>query len=129
RSSDLNEQARALITWGARSFERIPAFDNGAIVGRASVYGGEQASVGLIGEGSIDIYLPRGNRRCLSASITYAAPILPPVRAGDRLAQLNILCDDQIIQTAPLYAAEAVEQGDIVRRATDALWELAFGWF
>ncbi|WP_421950402.1 D-alanyl-D-alanine carboxypeptidase family protein [Pelagibacterium sp.] len=124
-----NEQARALITWGARSFERIPAFDNGAIVGRASVYGGEQASVGLIGEGSIDIYLPRGNRRCLSASITYAAPILPPVRAGDRLAQLNILCDDQIIQTAPLYAAEAVEQGDIVRRATDALWELAFGWF
>ena len=93
-----NEQARALITWGSRSFERIPAFANGAIVGEASVYGG-------------------------------AAPILPPVRAGDRLAQLNILCDDQIIQTAPLYAAEAVGQGDIVRRATDALWELAFGWF
>ena len=124
-----NEQARALITWGSRSFERIPAFANGAIVGEASVYGGERASVGLVGEGSIDIYQPRGNRRCLSASITYAAPILPPVRAGDRLAQLNILCDDQIIQTAPLYAAEAVGQGDIVRRATDALWELAFGWF
>ncbi|WP_338606816.1 D-alanyl-D-alanine carboxypeptidase family protein [Pelagibacterium nitratireducens] len=124
-----NEQARALITWGSRSFERIPAFANGAIVGEASVYGGERASVGLVGEGSIDIYLPRGNRRCLSASITYAAPILPPVRAGDRLAQLNILCDDLIIQTAPLYAAEAVGQGDIVRRATDALWELAFGWF
>ncbi|WP_417582100.1 D-alanyl-D-alanine carboxypeptidase family protein [Pelagibacterium sp.] len=127
--SQRNEQARALITWGARSFERIPAFANGAIVGEASVYGGERASVGLVGEGSIDIYLPRGNRRCLSASITYAAPILPPVRAGDRLAQLNILCDDQIIQTAPLYAAEAVGQGDVVRRATDAIWELAFGWF
>ena len=123
-----NEEARKLITWGARSFERIPAFADNAIVGYASVYGGETAQVGLVGEGSIDIYLPRGNRRCLSANIAYTAPILPPVAAGDRLAQLNILCDDQIIQTAPLYAAESVGKGDIVRRATDALWELAFGW-
>ena len=123
-----NEEARKLITWGARSFERIPAFAENAVVGYASVYGGEEAQVGLVGEGSIDIYLPRGNRRCLSANIAYNAPILPPVEAGDRLAQLNILCDDQIIQTAPLYAAESVNRGGIVRRATDALWELAFGW-
>lgn len=126
--NERNEEARKLITWGARSFERIPAFAENAIVGYASVYGGETAQVGLVGEGSIDIYLPRGNRQCLSANIAYTAPILPPVEAGDRLAQLNILCDDQIIQTAPLYAAESVGEGDIVRRATDALWELAFGW-
>lgn len=123
-----NEEARKLITWGARSFERIPAFAEDAIVGHASVYGGEMPQVGLVGEGSIDIYLPRGNRRCLSANIAYTAPILPPVEAGDRLAQLNILCDDQLIQTAPLYAAESVGEGGVVRKATDALWELAFGW-
>lgn len=123
-----NEEARKLITWGARSFERIPAFAENAIVGYASVYGGAEAQVGLVGEGSIDIYLPRGNRRCLSANIAYTAPILPPVQTGDRLAQLNILCDDQLIQSAPLYAAESVGEGDIVRKATDALWELAFGW-
>lgn len=126
--NERNEEARKLITWGARSFERIPAFAENAIVGYAGVYGGETAQVGLVGEGSIDIYLPRGNRQCLSAQIAYTAPILPPVEAGDRLAQLNILCDDQIIQTAPLYAAESVGEGDIVRKATDALWELAFGW-
>ena len=123
-----NEEARKLISWGARSFERIPAFAEDAIVGHASVYGGEMPQVGLVGEGSIDIYLPRGNRRCLSANIAYTAPILPPVEAGDRLAQLNILCDDQLIQTAPLYAAESVGEGGVVRKATDALWELAFGW-
>ena len=126
--SERNEEARKLITWGTRSFERIPAFDEGQIVGNANVYGGETAQVGLVGEGSIDIYLPRGNRRCLSANITYNAPIRPPVEAGDRLAQLSILCNDQLIQTAPLYAAESVGEGDIVRKATDALFELAFGW-
>lgn len=128
-SSERTEETRRLLTWGARSFERIPAFAANAVVGQARVYGGEQAQVGLVGEGSIDIYLPRGNRRCLSANITYQAPILPPVREGDRLGELNILCDNQLIQTAPLYAAQDVAQGDIVRRATDAFWELAFGWF
>ncbi|SDH05346.1 D-alanyl-D-alanine carboxypeptidase family protein [Pelagibacterium luteolum] len=126
--NERNEAARSLITWGARAFERIPAFADQAIVGYASVYGGEEGRVGLVGEGSIDIYLPRGNRQCLSANITYNAPILPPVEAGDRLAQLNVLCDDQLIQSAPLYAAESVGEGDIVRKATDAIFELAFGW-
>lgn len=124
-----DEEARKLITWGARSFERIPAFAANAVVGHARVYGGEQPEVGLIGEGSIDVYLPRGNRRCLSAHIAYQAPIRPPVQQGDRLAQLNILCNEQLIQTAPLYAAESVSEGDLVRRASDALFELAFGWF
>ncbi|GGA52880.1 D-alanyl-D-alanine carboxypeptidase family protein [Pelagibacterium lentulum] len=123
-----SEQTRRLVTWGARNFERIPAYGAGEIVGRVRVYGGEVSHVGLVGEGSIDIYIPRGSRRCLSANITYNAPIRPPVREGQRLAQLNILCDDQIIQTAPLYAAESVIDGDLVRKATDALWELALGW-
>ena len=127
--SERNEEARKLMTWGTRSFERVPAFAENAVVGHVSIYGGAISQVPLVGEGSIDIYLPRGNRRCLSANITYTAPIRPPVQAGDRLAQLNILCNDQLIQTAPLYAAESVNQGDIVRRASDALWELAFGWF
>ena len=127
--NERNEEARKLITWGARSFERIPAFGQDAIVGYARVYGGEEAQVGLVGEGSIDIYLPRGNRRCLSAEIAYRAPIMPPVRQGDRLAQLNVLCDDQLIQTAPLYAAESIGEGDLMRKASDALFELAFGWF
>lgn len=127
-ASERTEETRKLITWGARSFERIPAFAEGDIVGHARVYGGEIAQVGLVGEGSIDIYLPRGNRRCLAAHIAYRAPIMPPVREGERLAQLNIMCDGQLIQSVPLYAVEAVGRGDLFRRATDALFELALGW-
>ncbi len=33
-----------------------------------------------------------------------------------------------LVQTAPLFAAETVEEGDIVRKATDALKQLALGW-
>lgn len=127
-SSQRTQEARALVTWGARSFERIPAFEAGATVGHARIYGGEESEVALIGEGSIDLYIPRGSRRCLSAQIVYDAPIRPPVTQGQRLAQLNVLCDDQLIQSAPLYAAEPVAEGNLVRKASDALWELATGW-
>lgn len=122
------EEARQLITWGSRAFERIPAFPEGTVIGYADVYGGEQASVGLIGEGAVDLYLPRGSRRCLSANIVYQGPLMPPVSAGQRIAELRVYCDEKLIQVAPLYAAGDVRQGGLVRRATDALKELALGW-
>lgn len=123
-----SEEARKLVTWGTRSFERVPAFAAGDIVGYADVYGGAPANVGLVGEGPIDLYVPKGSKKCLTANITYRTPIYPPVQKGAKLAQLEILCDGQTIQSAPLYAADSVEDGGLVRKATDALKELALGW-
>lgn len=122
------EEARKLTTWGTRSFERIPAFPADSVVGYANVYGGAEGQVGLVGAGSIDLYVPKGSRRCLSANISYQSPILPPVDRGMKLAELEVLCDGQLIQSAPLYAAESVEDGNLVRKATDALKELTLGW-
>lgn len=122
------EEARKLVTWGSRNFERVAAFGPGEIVGHARVYGGEIGEVGLTGDGLIELYVPKGSRRCLTARIVYTGPLMPPVFAGDRVASLNVWCDDQLIQSAPLYASETVEQGGLVRRAADALFELAFGW-
>ena len=53
---------------------------------------------------------------------------MPPVMEGDQIAELRVFCDEQLVQTAPLYAAETIEEGDIVRKATDALKQLALGW-
>ncbi len=122
------EEARKLVTWGTRSFERIDAFDPGETVADIAVYGGEVGSVGVVGKDGIALYIPKGSKRCLSAQISYHAPILPPVEKGDKLADLQIMCDGQLIQSAPLYAADSVGEGDLVRKATDALKELALGW-
>lgn len=122
------EEGRKLITWGARAFERVAAYPEGAIVAYANVYGGTTPSVGLIGDGEVALYLPRGSRKCLNAQVNYTGPLLPPVVEGDQVAELRVFCDEQLVQTAPLYAAETVEEGDIVRKATDALKQLALGW-
>ena len=122
------EEGRKLITWGARAFERVAAYAEGAVVAYADVYGGASSRVGLVGDGEVALYLPRGSRKCLNAEVAYTGPLLPPVTAGDRIAELRVFCDEQLVQVAPLFAAETVEEGDIVRKATDALKQLAFGW-
>ncbi|MCF4098346.1 D-alanyl-D-alanine carboxypeptidase family protein [Maritalea mediterranea] len=126
--SQRQEEARKLITWGTRTFEKLETFDDGELIGEIGVYGGEVPTVGLIGDGPIDLYVPKGSRRCLSARIVYQGPIKPPVDRGQYLADLHVYCDENLIQKTPLYAAETVEQGDLVRRATDALKELTLGW-
>ncbi|WP_245622297.1 D-alanyl-D-alanine carboxypeptidase family protein [Devosia epidermidihirudinis] len=126
--SQRTEEGRKLITWGARAFERVAAYADGAVVARANVYGGTSGSVGLVGKGEVALYLPRGSRKCLGAEVHYTGPLMPPVKAGDQVAELRVFCDDQLVQVAPLFAAETVEEGDIVRKATDALKQLALGW-
>jgi D-alanyl-D-alanine carboxypeptidase (penicillin-binding protein 5/6) len=126
--SERAEEARKLVTWGTRGFERIPVYPEGAIVARANVYGGSDPEVGLVGKGSIEIFVPKGATNCPTATVTYRGPLRPPVQAGQEVGQLNVFCNDQVIQTTPLYAATDVGEGDIVRKASDALKQLLLGW-
>jgi serine-type D-Ala-D-Ala carboxypeptidase (penicillin-binding protein 5/6) len=126
--AERTEEGRKLITWGTRAFERVSAYPEGKVVAYADVYGGTSGSVGLVGEGEVALYLPRGSRKCLTAQVNYTGPLMPPVEQGAQIAELRVFCDDQLVQVAPLYAAETVEEGGIVRKATDALKQLALGW-
>lgn len=122
------EEARKLITWGTRGFELIPVFAQGEIVAHADVYGGEKPQVGLVGRGRIDLFIPKGAKDCPQATVTYRGPLRPPVAEGTEVGQLSVMCNDVVVQVTPLFAAETVEEGDIVRRAMDALKQLALGW-
>ena len=126
--AERTEEGRKLITWGARAFERVSAYPDGAVVAYANVYGGTSGSVGLVGNGEIALYLPRGSRRCLNAEVSYTGPLMPPIEQGAQVAELKVFCDDDLVQTAPLFANDSVQEGDLVRKATDALKQLALGW-
>lgn len=122
------EEARKLVTWGTRGFEQIPVYPKGKVVAYANVYGGTEGSVGLVGKGDINLFIPKGAENCPTATVTYNAPIMPPVQEGEEIGKLNVMCNGVVVQVTPLYAEKTVEQGDIVRQATDALKELALGW-
>ena len=126
--SERAEEARKLITWGTRGFELVPVYAAGQEVVRAQVYGGKEPEVGLVGKNAIALFLPKGAQNCPQADVTYNAPIRPPVAKGQQLGLLNVRCDGKLVQQTPLYAGADVEDGDLVRKATDALKELTLGW-
>ena len=121
------EESRKLLDWGSRAFERVKLFDDGEVIGEASVYGGEKSGVGVAGKGPVEIYLPIGFRDRLKARISYTGPLVPPVEAGSRVATLKVWIGDTLSQETPLYATETVERGGLQRRAIDAIKELLLG--
>ncbi|MDX3808568.1 D-alanyl-D-alanine carboxypeptidase family protein [Bosea thiooxidans] len=125
---DRAAEARKLLEWGFRAFEKRQLFADGAVVGDASVYGGEKGRVALRTKGAISLLLPRGTGERLSARIVYQGPLSVPVQEGAAVAQLVVSRGEVKTLEAPLYAAETVKAGSLQSRALDALLELSTGW-
>lgn len=124
-----SEEARKLMDWGFRAFERRTVFPPGDIVADAKVFGGEKRSVGLVGKAPIDLLLPRGNNDRVQARVFYQAPIRAPVEEGQEIGVLRISVGDDLVNETKLYAAEDVGAGTIKQKALDGLEELLIGWW
>ncbi|MBZ9896630.1 D-alanyl-D-alanine carboxypeptidase [Mesorhizobium sp. BR1-1-6] len=122
------EEARKLLEWGARSFEKTQIFAKDEVVGQAQVFGGIKAGVTLKAKGPIAIFLPVANRDKLTASIVYDGPVAAPVEEGQPVGVLRVWIGDTLSQETPLFAAESIGIGTLPQRALDAVKELAVGW-
>jgi serine-type D-Ala-D-Ala carboxypeptidase (penicillin-binding protein 5/6) len=122
------EEARKILDWGMRAFERMELFAQAETVGEAKVYGGAKSGVALAGEGPISIFVPVTNRERMIARIVYEGPVEAPVEAGTQIGTLKVWIGDLLSQETPLYAAESVGVGSLPQRALDAIEELLVGW-
>ncbi len=122
------EEARKILDWGMRAFQKTELFAAGETVGEAKVYGGAKSGVALKAEGPISIFVPITNRDRLTARIVYEGPVIAPVDEGTPVGSLRVSVGDTLSQETALYAAESVETGALHQRALDAVGELLVGW-
>lgn len=128
-ASSRKNEAVKLLEWGFRNFTSYDAFEKGAIVGSARVWGGDKVYLPLKGDGAVKILLPKTPlRQRLQAEIVYKGPLKPPIKAGDQVAYLRVTSEANSINMVPLYAAEDVEQGSLVRKGLDSLAVMAWRW-
>lgn len=123
-----SEEARKLLDWGMRAFEKSEIFAANETVGEAQVFGGVKSHVKLVAQKPISLFLPITNRERLVARIVYNGPVAAPVAQGTPIGALKVWIGDTLSQETPLYAAESVEVGSLQSRALDAVKELAIGW-
>ena len=122
------EEARKMLEWGMRAFQKNELFAEGEIVGEAAVYGGAKSGVALKAKGAISIFVPVTNKDRLVARIVYEGPLVAPVEEGTRVGSLRVWIGDMMSQETPLFAAESVDTGQLHQRALDAVGELLIGW-
>lgn len=122
------EEARKILDWGMRAFEKKQLFAAGEIVGEAQMFGGAKSRVSLRAEGPLSIFVPITNRDRLVARIVYMGPVEAPVEEGVEIGALKVWIGDTLSQEAPLYAAESIGVGSLHQRALDAIEELLIGW-
>jgi D-alanyl-D-alanine carboxypeptidase (penicillin-binding protein 5/6) len=124
------EEARKLMDWGFRAFERVSYFAPGEPIGDARVFGGDAGSVGLVSKVPIDVLLPRGTATVVKGRIVYEGPVAAPVTAGQQIGTLRLTtADDQPLREAKLYASDDVPVGSVRQRALSSLRELLLGWW
>jgi len=123
------EEARKLMDWGFRAFEKVTLFGKDEVVAEASVFGGDRATVPLVGKGEVDMFVPRGSRDLIKGRVVYQGPVAAPIDAGQPIGSLQISLNDQVLQQTPLYAAADVGVGTLPQRAVDGLQELLLGWW
>ncbi len=117
------EETLKLLSWGFVNFKSYKVFDKDELVGAARVWGGEKWSVPLKTDSEVKILLPVAAKDLrIKAQIVYQGPLKPPVKEGDKVAEVRITSESTgTSNSAPLYAATSLEAGGIVRKGVDSV--------
>jgi len=123
------EDAKKLLEWGFRNFEKRVLFAQGVTLGSAKVFGGADGHVPLQATGPVTIMVPKAGGERLIARIVYQGPVPAPVKEGQRIGNIKVWRNNQVVLEQPLHAAAPIEKGNISQRALDAVSELVIALF
>ena len=123
------DDAKKLLEWGFHNFEKRVLFAQGVTLGSAKVFGGADGHVPLQAKGPVTIMVPKAGGERLIARIVYQGPVPAPVKEGQRIGNIKVWRNNQVVLEQPLHAAAPIEKGNISQRALDAVSELVIALF
>lgn len=128
--ADMQERAdegKRLLDLAFREFKPYALFKPGDVVGEAEVWSGGSPTVRLTVAQPVTLMLSHQGRNGLKITYAYDGPVRAPIAAGQPLGTMTIIIPTQDPITLPLYAAESVDQSNIVVRMVDTLVALISG--
>lgn len=110
-------------------FETHQLYKSGQSISELPLYKGQvdKVSVGLNEDQYITI--PTGQYQRLNISTKIPSFVEAPIKKGDKIGDLVVQFDNNVVSTRPLYALQDVESGGFYTRTKDSI-RLAFKrWF
>lgn len=118
------EASMMLLEHGFRNFETVRLRKAGDTVLRPRVFKGGMAQVELAPMTDVSPTVQRGRAGALRTTTTMSAPLVAPLKAGQRVGEMRVLDGDRIVQRVPLVTKTAVPEGGLWARLRDTvlLW-------
>jgi D-alanyl-D-alanine carboxypeptidase (penicillin-binding protein 5/6) len=123
------DDSERLLNYGFRFFETHKLYKAGSPITELQLYKGKSSkfSVGL--KDNQFVTIPTGQYQRLSITTTAPNNLEAPIIKGDRVGELVVHFDNNIVTTQPLYALESVQKGGLYTRMKDSIRLLFKRWF
>lgn len=123
-----SETARAnegekLLVWGYNAFEAIKLFDAGSVIATPRIWKGSSSEVklGLSSGKPLVVSVPAGTAPAqVTSQIARPDPLVAPFAAGQNVAALKVLINNQAWQSIPLQATQDVALAGWFGRTLDS---------
>lgn len=120
-------EAKRLIQTGFREFKRFDLFAAGETVIEAEVWNGEYDRVALVVPDALRVFMSGANRRKMKVVAAYEGPVPAPFAAGQRVGEVRVMVDNEVIATAPLVTGAPVDRAGLLSRIGTAVSQLLGG--
>lgn len=120
-----NDQARTeesirLLTYGFRFFETHKLYDADHTLTKARVWKGSKKEIALGVNHDFYVTVPPGQFKNIQISLRLNNPLTAPLVKGQSCGTINIMLNNQVIDSYPLIALADDPKGGIFRRMSDS---------
>ena len=111
------EESIKFMEWGFHAWQAKPIVAKGRKVETAEVQLGSESTVNLVAPDNLTATLPAGAAPDIQLRVVYDGPIKAPIKAGDHIADLEVITPDMAVQKLPLVAEKDVAEAGFFGRA------------
>lgn len=123
------DDSEKLLNYGFRFFETHQLYKSGQSIAELPLYKGQidKVAVGLNEDQYITI--PTGQYQRLNITTKIPSYLEAPIKKGDKIGDLVVQFDNNVVSTQTLYALQDVDSGGFFTRTKDSIRLLFKGWF
>lgn len=122
-----SEETESLMTWGFANFDNYKFFTKNQIMAEVPVWYGTSKSVAAVVPEEVIKTIKKSGKSKYSAKMIYDEPLKAPILQGDKIGELFITYNDEIVDKIPLVAKDNVAKIGPFSRFLENLKYFVFG--
>ncbi len=121
------DESEKLLKWAEVSFKNVDLVKKGTIVGKVPVVLGAAREVDMVPADNLRVTVSAFGKVPAQIAATYKAPLVAPVKAGDKVGSLVVTLTNGTTQEIPLVAVADVPQAPFFKRIMEKFMLLIVG--